>query len=43
MIARLRLRLNALEQRAPRRYAIGLVLACDAVVGVALLIARPFA
>lgn len=43
MIARIRDRLNEIERRHPVAFAIGIVLACDAVLCVALAIARPFA
>lgn len=43
MIAALRVRLNDLERRRPLAYIVTLVIACDAVLCVALAVARPFA
>jgi len=43
MIARLRDRLNDIERRHPLAYAVGLVLACDAGIIVAVFTAGAFA
>lgn len=43
MIARLRQRLNDLEERRPLAYAVVLIVACDLVIVASLYAAGPFA